>query len=302
MKWKWTRLWRSSQRSTSGVEWVEELSSTTWSGRPRIGLDELVEERDELLVAVLGVAGTGDLAGRDLQRGVEAGRAVALVVMRHPLRLARLHRQRRLGAIERLDLGLLIHAQHQCAFGRVEVEPDDVDDLLRQLRITGELERAHLVRLELVIAPDPVHGRRRQPRRRPPAGGRSNACSHPAAARASSRAPAEPRHRRSDADAPNAAVREPVKTPLRKTPPPQPDRRQRHPGLRRDLRVRRTLGRTQHDPRPQRLLLRRRRRPHHRPQPPLILLRKLDLSRARATTTTVPQLTLQIQETNGTLH
>ena len=116
-------------------------------------------------MAVLRVAGSGDLAGRDLQRGVEAGGAVALVVVGHPLRLAGLDRQRRLGAVQRLDLGLLIDAQHQRAFRRVEVEPDDVDHLLDQLRVVGELERADLVGLELVITPDPVHRRRRDPRR-----------------------------------------------------------------------------------------------------------------------------------------
>ena len=103
----------------------------------RVGPHELVEEREELLVAVLGVAGAGDLARRDLQRGVEAGRAVSLVVVRHPLRLAGLDRQRRLGAIERLDLRLLVNTEHQRAFGRVEVEPDDIDDLLGELGDRG---------------------------------------------------------------------------------------------------------------------------------------------------------------------
>jgi hypothetical protein len=47
-------------------------------GSAGVGLDQAVEERDEFLVGVLGVAGAGDLAGRDLQRGVEAGGPVAL--------------------------------------------------------------------------------------------------------------------------------------------------------------------------------------------------------------------------------
>ena len=71
---------------------------------------------------VPGIAGSGDLTGGDLKRGVQAGGAVALVVVGHPLRLARLHRQRRLGAIQCLDLRLLIHAQHQRALRRVQVQ------------------------------------------------------------------------------------------------------------------------------------------------------------------------------------
>ena len=117
-------------------------------------------------MAVLGVAGARDLAGRDLQRRVQARRAVALVVVGHPRGLAGLHRQRRLGAIERLDLGLLVDAEHQRALRRSQVEPDDIDDLLGQLRVLGELKRADLMRLELVLAPDPMHRRRRDPGRR----------------------------------------------------------------------------------------------------------------------------------------
>ena len=186
----------------------------------RVGADQLVQEREELLVAVLGVAGAGDLAGRDLQRGVEAGRAVALVVVGHPRGLAGLHRQRRLGAIERLDLGLLVHAEHQRALRRSHIEPDDIDDLLGQLRVLGELERADLMRLELVLAPDPMHRRRRDPgrRRQPP-----HAPMRAAVRRRLQRlrpAPAGPRHRRSCAGDPSAARR------------PDPARR-RSPKLRR---------------------------------------------------------------------
>ena len=54
---------------------------------------------------------------------------MTLVVMAAPLDLTRPHRQQRLGAVERLDLGLFIHAEHQGAVGRVEVEPDNVADL-----------------------------------------------------------------------------------------------------------------------------------------------------------------------------
>jgi hypothetical protein len=67
-----------------------------------VGPHEPVEEGDELLVGVLRVAGAGDLPRGDLQGGVEAGGAVALVVVGHPGCLARLDRQRRLGAIQRL--------------------------------------------------------------------------------------------------------------------------------------------------------------------------------------------------------
>ena len=78
---------------------------------------------------------------RDIQRREQARRAVALVVVRRALGHARQHRQDRRGAVQRLDLGLLVDAQHHRALGRVEIEPDDVADLVDELRVPGQLPR-----------------------------------------------------------------------------------------------------------------------------------------------------------------
>ena len=80
-------------------------------------------------MAVPWLARVEDLARGDLQRGEQGGGAVALVVIGLPLDLAGAHRQDRLGAIQRLDLALLVHADHDRGPGRVEVEPDHVADL-----------------------------------------------------------------------------------------------------------------------------------------------------------------------------
>jgi hypothetical protein len=47
-----------------------------------------------------------------------------------PLGLTGPHGQNWLGAVEGLDLALLIGAQHQGPFGRVEIQADDVAHLL----------------------------------------------------------------------------------------------------------------------------------------------------------------------------
>ena len=81
-----------------------------------------------------------------------------------PLGHARHHRQHRLGPVQRLDLALLVHAQHHRLLRRVVVEPDDIDDLLHEERVGGQLEGVLQVRLEVEFLPDPPDGRLRQPR------------------------------------------------------------------------------------------------------------------------------------------
>jgi hypothetical protein len=69
----------------------------------------------------------------------------------------RKHRQDRRGAIQRLDLAFLINAKHNRALGRIEVEPNDVADLLDELRIPTELPGLLTVRLEPERLPNAVH-------------------------------------------------------------------------------------------------------------------------------------------------
>ena len=101
------------------------------------------------------IAAVGDRAGRDLQRREQRGGAVALVVVGGLLGQAGPDRQDRLGAVQRLDLGLLIDAQHDRVARRVQVEADDVADLGLQLGVGGELKRPLPPRLHPVGAPRP---------------------------------------------------------------------------------------------------------------------------------------------------
>ena len=96
-----------------------------------------------------------DLAVGGVQRGEQAARPVTLVVVGGASRGAGHHRQVGCGAIERLDLALLVHAQHQRPLRRVHVEPDDVLDLLDEQRVLGELPVLHAVRLQPERSPDP---------------------------------------------------------------------------------------------------------------------------------------------------
>jgi hypothetical protein len=100
----------------------------------------------------------GHVQGREQRRG-----PVALVLVRHRPGPALDHRQGRLGAVQRLDLGLLVHAQHHGLRRWAEIQAHDVDELGLEGRVVRQLERVHAVRLETAHVPDPLHRRRAHP-------------------------------------------------------------------------------------------------------------------------------------------
>ena len=65
------------------------------------------------------------------------GGAMALVVVGHRGRPPLLERQTRLCPIERLDLGLLIDAEHHGPIRRIEIEANDLGDLLLEHRVVS---------------------------------------------------------------------------------------------------------------------------------------------------------------------
>src|SRR5260221_1791047 len=90
--------------------------------------------------------------------GKQGGGAVALIIMGHGAAFAGLDGQAGLGAVERLDLALLVDRDDDGMGGRVHVEPDDVFDLFGEGRVVGFLEGADAVGLETVGLPDALHG------------------------------------------------------------------------------------------------------------------------------------------------
>ena len=99
-----------------------------------------VEEADELLMAVALHVAADDRAVEHVERGEQRRRAVPLVVVGHGAGAALLHRQAGLGAVERLDLALLVDREHDGVRRRIDVEPDDVAQLVGEVRVVGELE------------------------------------------------------------------------------------------------------------------------------------------------------------------
>jgi len=79
---------------------------------------------------------------------------MALVVVRHGAATPLLHRQARLGAVQRLHLALLVHAEHESLLRRSQIEPDPSGELFQQSWIARPLEALDPVRLEIVAAPE----------------------------------------------------------------------------------------------------------------------------------------------------
>jgi hypothetical protein len=67
--------------------------------------------------------------------------------------------QNGLGAIERLDLALLVDARDPSAFRWVQAPTNSISTLLDQLRIRGQLEGLGAMQLDTELLPDSRDGR-----------------------------------------------------------------------------------------------------------------------------------------------
>ena len=104
-----------------------------------LGIDG-VEKAAELARAMATMQLTQHAAAGHTEGGKQTGCAVSGVVVAAALHLSGAHGQQRRRTVQRLNLALLIHAKHQAAVGRVEVESDDVADLVDEQRIAAQLE------------------------------------------------------------------------------------------------------------------------------------------------------------------
>ena len=166
-----------------------------------------------------------------VERGEQRGGAVALVVVGHGAAAAGLDRQSGLGAVERLDLALLVDRQHHRMRRRIDIEADDVGQLVGEVRIARALEGADPVRLELVRLPDALHRAQRD------ADGLGHRAAGPvrrlvAAARRRSAPPRAPPSRRERrlAGLAGLVAQQPVHARLGEALLPAPDRRPADPG------------------------------------------------------------------------
>jgi hypothetical protein len=121
------------------------------------------QKLQELLGPVAAVQLADHPSAGDVEGGNERRGSVTGMVVRAPFGQPRGERQNRLRAVERLNLGLLVHTQHQGPVRRVEIQPHDVAHLVDEQRIGGELEGLPAVRLQSKRAPHAAHRALGQP-------------------------------------------------------------------------------------------------------------------------------------------
>ena len=119
--------------------------------------DNVREEGDELGRRVPGGRLAQDFAGLGVERGVQRQRAVPEVLEAVSLGAARRERQDRVFAIQRLDRGLLIDAEHRRVLWRVQIQADDLGRLGLEVRIVRGHVAFEPMRSQRVLAPDARH-------------------------------------------------------------------------------------------------------------------------------------------------
>ena len=78
-----------------------------------------IGEADEPLVAMVPHVAADDGAIEDVEGGKQRGGTVTFVVVRHRPRAPWLHRQPRLGTVERLNLAFLVNRENDRMSGRI---------------------------------------------------------------------------------------------------------------------------------------------------------------------------------------
>jgi arabinofuranosyltransferase len=129
-------------------------------------LFDVTQELKELLVAMPALALGEDATGSDIEGREEGGRPVADVVVGDAFDVAEADRQHGLGAVEGLDLALLVDTQDDRVVGRIQIEPDDVTHLLDEEGIRRDLEVLLAMGLKAERLPDALYGGLRDPRLR----------------------------------------------------------------------------------------------------------------------------------------
>src|SRR4029077_1169881 len=115
---------------------------------------DLAQEGQPLLMAMARGGVGKHFAGKGVERGKEGHRSMAIIVVGLGANVSLAQGQSGLSAFEGLTLTLFITAEHQGPIGWIEVEAHHVPKLFLKLKVLGELETAHPMRLQLMGRPE----------------------------------------------------------------------------------------------------------------------------------------------------
>ena len=116
----------------------------------RVRAVKMLEEIQKIHVVCTVHAAPLNRALVDRKSGKQAGGAIALIGSSQPLGVPRPHRQKRLGSVQRLNLGLFIHAQNNRIHRRLHIQPNDCGLLGGKFRIrTFAAPVAYFMRLQV---------------------------------------------------------------------------------------------------------------------------------------------------------
>ena len=116
------------------------------------------EKGQPFLVCVPGRGVVQDFSVQVVQRRKEGNCSVARVIMRGGSHLPNAKRQTRLRSLKGLALTFFVATQHQCFFGRIQIEANDIPEFLLEPAIVGNFKGAREVRLDIVGLPNLVDG------------------------------------------------------------------------------------------------------------------------------------------------
>ena len=125
-------------------------------GGRRLPVD-LPQKLQKLIVAMPLKTAPDDFSLQHIQRRKQGGRTMPHIVMRQRATAALFHRQSGLDSVQRLNLALLIHAQHHGLVGWVQIQANHVRQLLDKGRIAGQFKGADAMRLQPMGIPDAGH-------------------------------------------------------------------------------------------------------------------------------------------------
>ena len=96
---------------------------------------EAVEKAQKLLVPVTLIAVADDFTSEHIERRKQSSRSVPFVIVGHATATSFLQRQPGLGALQGLNLALLVYAKHNRLLGRIQVQTHHVGEFLGEFRI-----------------------------------------------------------------------------------------------------------------------------------------------------------------------